>query len=206
MKIGLLGTGTIARVLGNGWARAGHEVVLGSRRPAASVAGRSVVSLDEAVRTSEVVVFAVPHAAVREIVAAVGPSNFSGRTVVDVTNIYTSDFEWAYGFSTSGAEELQRAAPRARVVKAFNTVFAEHLESGKVGGEPATTFVAADDANAKATVLRLARDLGLDPIDAGELRRARYLEAAGLLLLHLAIKQRLGGGIGLQIRREAPRS
>ena len=91
--------------------------------------------------------------------------------MVDVTNALDKQMNWALGYSTSGAEELQKKLPKARVVKAFNTVFAQHMDSGRLDGEPLTAFAAGDDATAKADVLE--REIGFAAVDAGPLRNAR---------------------------------
>jgi hypothetical protein len=91
---------------------------------------------------------------------------------------------------SSAAEELAQSAPGARFVKAFNTTFAGTLSEGRVAGPPLDVFIAGDDPDAKATVAGLARDGGLNPIDAGPLKRARELEAMGLL--HVTLQGSLG--------------
>jgi predicted dinucleotide-binding enzyme len=123
----------------------------------------------------------------------------SGKVVVDITNPVNDTMD---GLVTpadgSAAQELAAAAPGARVVKAFNTTFAGTLTEGEVAGEPLDVFIAGDDDEAKATVAQLARDAGLRPIDAGPLKRARELEAAGLL--HMTIQERLGSGFGSALK------
>jgi predicted dinucleotide-binding enzyme len=83
-------------------------------------------------------------------------------------------------------------------VKAFNTTFAGTLIAGEVSGTPLDVFVAGDDDDAKATVAGLVKDGGLTAIDAGPLKRARELEAAGLL--HMAIQGPLGTGFGSALK------
>ena len=95
-----------------------------------------------------------------------------GKVLVDVTNALTADYQLALGYSTSGAEELQKKHPRTRVVKAFNTVFAPHMDTGHVKGQQLTAFAAGDDAGSKNTVLQIARDIGFDAVDAETLMPA----------------------------------
>ena len=76
-----------------------------------------------------------------------------------------------------------------RVVKAFNTVFAQHMDSGRLGDKPLTAFVAGDDASAKTSVLELAREIGFDAVDAGPLKNARLLEPLALLNIQLGYVQ-----------------
>ena len=121
--------------------------------------------MNDAARWSEIVFVAVPFAAIDDVVKTAAAA-FEDKTVVDVTNALDANMNLALGFTTSGAEELQ---------KVFNKVFAAHIETGRVGGQALTTFVASDDAAAKGAVLELARDIGFDPVDAGALKNARHL-------------------------------
>jgi predicted dinucleotide-binding enzyme len=78
--------------------------------------------------------------------------------------------------------------PKARVVKAFNTVFEQHMDSGPFGGKPLTAFVGGDDSGAKKPVLDLARGIGVDALDAGPLKNARLLEPLALFNIHSATR------------------
>ena len=94
---------------------------------------------------------------------------------------------------------MPRARARgARVVKAFNTTFAGTLSEGQVAGQALDVFLAGDDEDAKATVAKLVRDGGLNAIDAGPLKRARELEAAGLL--HMTLQGSLGTSYGSALK------
>jgi predicted dinucleotide-binding enzyme len=135
---------------------------------------------------------------VREVVKVLGAAA-DGKVVVDVTNVLGPNMEMAVGFSTSGAEELQKLLPKARVVKAFNTVFAVNQSTGRVGKEQLSAFVAGDDAKAKQTVLQLAADIGFDPVDAGPLKSARYLEPMAMLMMQLGFSLKLGTSIGYKL-------
>jgi 8-hydroxy-5-deazaflavin:NADPH oxidoreductase len=99
---------------------------------------------------------------------------------------------------SSAAQELAASAPKARVVKAFNTIVANTLGEGQVEGQPLDVFIAGDDDNAKETVAKLAQEGGLRPIDAGPLKRARELEAAGLM--HMGVQGALGTGFGSALK------
>ncbi|MCB1488729.1 MAG: NAD(P)-binding domain-containing protein [Bauldia sp.] len=198
MNISILGTGNMASGLAVLFAKAGHAVTLGSRKPAeAETVARALdhgiagAGLAEAAGRSDLVVLAVPYSAAAEVLAAAG--DLTGKTVVDISNPMTADFSGlAIGLTTSAAEEIQKLVPGAKVVKAFNTVFAQVLQAdGKVAGHPATVFIAGDDADARATVARVAAEAGLTPLEVGGLSAARYLEpVAGLNIT-------LGYGLGL---------
>jgi predicted dinucleotide-binding enzyme len=118
---------------------------------------------------------------------------------VDVTNAITPEMKLALGFTTSGAEELQKKLPGAHVVKAFNTDFASTMDSGEAKGEQVAAFVASDDDRAKEIVLEIAEDIGFDPIDAGPLENARLLEPLAMLNIQLGHKLGLGSDSGIKV-------
>ena len=182
-KIGFIGKGNVGTALAKGLQRAGHEV---------RAVGKDKAALRDVVGGADVVFLAVPFAALDEVVKSAGAA-LDGKIVVDVTNALGPDMRLAVGFSTSGAEELQKKLPKSRVVKAFNTLFARFMETGHRGDEALSAFVAGDDAAAKRTVLELARDIGFDAVDSGPLAHARYLEPMAVLNIQLAI-----GGMGWQ--------
>jgi predicted dinucleotide-binding enzyme len=84
-------------------------------------------------------------------------------------------------------------------VKAFNTVFAQNQSVGRIGNEKLTLFVAGDDAKAKQTVMQLGADIGFDPVDAGKLKAARYLEPMGMLMISLGYGLGMGTKIGYKL-------
>ena len=190
MKIGIIGKGHVGNALATGLSLAGHEIKFGHRDPEEPVA--------EAAKWGEVIIFAVPHDAVADVAEAVG-SAADGKVLVDVTNAIGDNMGLAVGFSTSAAEELQKMLPKARVVKAFNTVFAPNQSKGRLGGEQLTLFVAGDDASAKETVMRFGREIGFDSVDTGPLKSARYLEPMAILLINMGYGLGMGTGIGFRL-------
>jgi predicted dinucleotide-binding enzyme len=136
-------------------------------------------------------VLAVPFDAAERI-AAEHADALAGRAVVDVSNpVDFSTFDaLIVPPGSSAAEQIAAAAPRAHVVKAFNTTFAGNLAEGHAGGMPLDVFIAGDDPAAKEAVVELAESAGLRPIDAGPLRRARELE--GFQFLHMTLQPQLG--------------
>lgn len=187
-KIGVIGNGNVGGALERGLTRAGFEV-------------QSTGKDDAAVRRigawADTIILAVPYVAVPETLRALGP--IDGKIVVDATNALTPDFQLAVGFTTSGAEELQRAAPTAKVVKAFNTLFAQHMDSGRVKDQRLTALVASDDADARKHVAALASAIGFDAVDAGPLRNARWLESLGYLNIQLGYTLGMGPDIGFTL-------
>jgi hypothetical protein len=190
MKIGIIGKGNVGTAIAAGLSRKGHEIKFGHRDPKEPVA--------EAAKWGEVIILAVPHNAAADTAREVG-SAADGKTVIDVSNALTENMELAVGFTTSAAEELQKKLPRAHVVKAFNTVFAQNQSVGRIGNEQLTLFVAGDDAKAKQTVMQLGADIGFDPVDAGPLKAARYLEPMGMLMINLGYGLGMGTKIGYKL-------
>ena len=188
-KIGIIGDGNVGSALARGLGRAGHEV---------RSVGNDKGAIREAASWGDVVLLAVPFGAIDDVVRDAGEA-LAGKTVVDVTNALDANMDLAVGFRTSGAEELQKKLPKARVVKAFNTVFAQYMDSGRLGDKPLTAFVAADDAGAKQTVLELARGIGFDAVDAGPLKNARLLEPLALLNIQLGYGLGMGTQIGFKL-------
>jgi 8-hydroxy-5-deazaflavin:NADPH oxidoreductase len=189
-KIGIIGKGNVGKAIEAGARRAGYEV---------RMIGRGGGVKDTAA-WADLLVVAVPHVVLDAVAAELGTSA-NGKPVVDVTNLVTREGTLAVGFSTSGAEELQKKLPGAKVVKAFNTVFAPSMSTGKAKGTALFLPVAGDDAKAKEAVLQLARDIGFDAVDAGPLSNARLLEPFGFLNIQLGyvINKGMGTGIGFAL-------
>ena len=121
------------------------------------------------------------------------------KSLSALTNDNGDDMKLAIGCSTSAAEELQKRLPKTRVVKAFNTVFAANQSTGKLGAEQLSLFVAGDDLKAKQKIMRLGKDLGFDPVDAGPLKSARYLEPMAILMINLGYALGMGNKLGYNI-------
>ena len=190
MKIGIIGKGNVGTAIAVGLTRAGHQVKHGHRDPKEPVF--------EAAKWGEVIFLAVPYENVQDAVEIIG-SAADGKILVDVTNVIGEGMTLAVGFSTSGAKELQKLVPKARVVKAFNTVFAQNQSTGHLDKEQLTLFVAGDDDAAKQTLMRLGKDIGFDPVDAGPLRSARYLEPMAMQLINLGYVLGMGTKIGIKL-------
>jgi len=199
MKVGIIGTGNMGSGLGKLWAAQGHEVMFGSREPdRAKALARSTAgnvqggSYAEAAAFGDSVLLAVPWQGVEESVAACG--SLSGKILIDCTNPMTPDYmQLVVGHGTSGAEEIAKMASGARVVKAFNHIYAQIIHSGpQFGNRKANVFIAGDDAEAKQTVANLIRDIGFEPVDSGPLQNARYIEPLAELCVQLAYAQGMG--------------
>jgi 8-hydroxy-5-deazaflavin:NADPH oxidoreductase len=151
--------------------------------------------VDETAKWADLLNLAIPFSAMDEV-AKVIREGVRGKTVVDVTNILGPNVKVP---ATSGAKELQMKIPEAKVVKAFNTVFAENMEKGHAANEQITLFIAGDDQGAKKQVPQLGNDIGFDPVDVGPLDAARNLESLGGLIVQIGYGQGLGRNIGVKI-------
>jgi predicted dinucleotide-binding enzyme len=190
MKIAILGKGNVGTALGTGLKRSGHEIKYGHRDIKEPVR--------DAAEWGEVIIFAVPHDSTKDVAKQLG-SAADGKVVIDVTNPVGQNWDLTIGLTTSAAEELQKLLPRARVVKAFNTVFAQNQSTGKIGKEQLSAFIAGDDEKAKKTVMQLARNIGFDTVDTGPLKSARYLEPMAILIMGLAFSLNMGTKIGFKL-------
>ena len=191
MDVAIIGSGNVGGALAASMARAGHAITISSNdrteaeQVAASTGARLVESNREAVQGADVTIVAIPPDAFADLAAELRDA-LSGKTVVDVANRPTPDP--AREGCTSHAEEFQASVPDARVIKAFNTVFAARQAQPDLAGVRADGFVAGDDEQAKDGVLTLVGSIGLRPLDAGPLVVARTLEGMGWLHITLAMR------------------
>ncbi len=203
MKIAIIGTGNVGSALAKGFAKSRHEIHVGSRNTERKRhQGLLVESSKKAAEWSEITVLAVPHSAAAEVIGSIGPETLRGKVLLDVSNALGPDMNLAIGFTTSAAEEIAKMAPGAMVVKAFNTVFAQNQSTGRLGSERLTLFVAGDDRGAKEKIMALGEEIGFEPIDAGPLRAARYLEPMGVQLIKLGYENKMGPSIGYRLVRQ----
>tara|TARA_R110000850_G_scaffold133744_1_gene254879 strand:- start:1291 stop:1869 length:579 start_codon:yes stop_codon:yes gene_type:complete len=170
MKIAIIGNGNVGSGLANVLSKTQHQV--GTFGRADDVAN--------AVNEADIVILATPYGAAAELAEQ---ADFTGKIVIDVSNPVTEDFSaLQLGTTTSAAEAIAALVPGAFVVKAFNTIFAQHYAGDlKLDGQPLQTFVAADDETARDTVKTLAAEAGFEPVDVGPLSTARQLEPLGFL-------------------------
>jgi len=215
MKVGILGSGEVARSLGMGFATLGHEVKLGTRRPdqpdlvnwaTETHPKGSVGSFGDAAEFGELLVVATRGVANAEAVRAAGIPHFDGKVVIDATNpLVLSEHApptLAIGHSTSAGEELQRLLPKARVVKAFNTIGNASFFRPTFPGGPPDMFLCGNDAAAKQVVTTVLREFGWPTvIDTGGIEGARELESLCVLWVKTALS--LGNwNIGFKVLRK----
>jgi 8-hydroxy-5-deazaflavin:NADPH oxidoreductase len=189
MKVGILGTGDVAKALGRGFVALGHEAKLGSRTANNEAAAgwakdlgskASAGTFADAAAFGDLVVLATLGSANQSAIEMAGRENFKGKIVIDSTNplnMATFPPTLAVGHTDSGGEQVQRLLPEARVVKAFNTVGNAHMFRPTFAGGPPDMFICGNDDAAKKTITSLLGDFGWGTIDIGGIEGSRYLEA-----------------------------
>jgi 8-hydroxy-5-deazaflavin:NADPH oxidoreductase len=189
MKIGIIGSGNIGATAAKLFANAGHEVAISNSRGPESLtsvvnsigANVKAKSVEDAIKFGEVILLAIPWRKRQEL-----PSSklFDGKIVIDAMNPYSENFEIIdLGNSTSSEEVLKQIPSSSHLVKAFNTIYYEHLGTR---GDPNLSkeqrfaiFVAGDDTDTKATVSKLIEDIGFAAVDTGSLREGGRKQQPG---------------------------
>ncbi len=174
MNIGIVGSGNIGRALGLAWAKRGHRILWSfshDQRKLEALAtqsgnGSRATKPYEAVSLSEVVLFAAPWTQLDEAIKQIG--RFDGETVIDATNPYVDEQMHVQDFEDGSSSEcVAKKMPGAKVVKAFNTLRAQTLETR--AGQGLVVFMAGDYPLMKAKVGKLIEDAGFVAFDVGPL-------------------------------------
>ena len=187
--ISIIGSGSMAAAIAGRAVKAGHTVEVVGRDPAKARAladklpAGATTGTYGAAPAGDIVILAVPYSAAAAVVADFGKA-LAGKVIIDVTNPFAPDLSGLVTpHGSSGAEETAKGLPvGANVVKAFNTIFGHVLAKGG----RLDAFIAADDAQAKASVSTFLESLALRPLDVGGLHMAQTLEALGLMMIGLA--------------------
>ena len=217
MRVGIIGSGGVAQNLGAGFLAKGHEVVIGTRDPKASLAKTApdamgtppisawlkanpkakVVTMAEAAKHGEVVVLAVHGQNIAEAVKNAGPDNLAGKLVLDTSNPLEFGANGAHKPKTipdSCMQVAQRAAPKARLVKAWNCTPGHLMVNPKTPGG-GDQFICGDDAKAKEQAAKILKDFGWGVADVGDASMAPYVEGMGLAVINQAVKSNDWGWI-----------
>ena len=207
MKVGIIGSGNMGSGLARSIARAGHEVLLTGRdlgkaeKVAKEIGPKArAVPLAEVGKGTDVLIAATPAGSQADALRSAG--DLKGKIVIDIANPLKPDFSGlSVGHTTSFAEELAKAIPGAKLVKAFNTVFAQVLSEGPDFGEGlrAAAYYCGDNEGAKKLVHVLIESMGFDAIDSGPLENARYLEPLGFLNIWFGYNAKRGTNIALNL-------
>jgi hypothetical protein len=193
MKIGVIGSGDVARTLASGFLKHGHTVTIGTREPAKLTAwaqqnpnGR-VGSFADAARFGELAVLAVKGTVAIEAVKLAGPANLEGKPLIDACNPIADapPVNGVLKFFTSGddslMERLQREFPRVRFVKAFSSVGNACMVNPQFAGGKPTMFICGNDDAAKKIVTEILNQFGWETADMGKVEAARAIEPLCIL-------------------------
>ena len=200
-SISIIGAGNIGSAVAGLAVKAGAstQVLVRDASKASNLSGVDVAQIGSPL-TGDIVVLALPYAAIDEVIATYGAQAFAGKVVVDPTNpLDFTTLDSLVPAGSSAAAELAVRLPDAHVVKA---VFAAVLASGTIGARPATVLAASDSAEAKAGLRSFVEAAGLAWADAGELKRAERMEALGALNIALGVTEQVGWTGGLAVVSE----
>jgi predicted dinucleotide-binding enzyme len=211
MRVGILGSGLMGGKLGTIWARAGHEVVFSYARSAEKLKklardakGKARAGTPrEAAQDADALLLAVHWSRFDDVLKQAG--DLSGKVIVTCSlPMNADDTDLVIAHTSSGAEELAKKVPKARVVSAFGTVPSEVLfgvfDARRKAKRPSLVYC-GDDKKAKGVAVELIRDTGFDPVDAGPLRIARYTEPFTLLIARLAYEGKGGPELAYRFER-----
>ncbi|MBD2071299.1 NAD(P)-binding domain-containing protein [Leptolyngbya sp. FACHB-671] len=211
MKIGIIGSGNMGRSLGILWAEQGHEVFFGART---AEKGQAIVAIagentqggtnDQAAAFGDVLLYTIRGVDPAEVLTSTDV--LAGKILIDCNNQEIPE-GFAYPpITQSLAEKLAGEVPQAKVVKAFNTMAQELFELAPepLKSHSVSVFVAGDDESARQTVMQLVQDIGFNPLDCGELRRARLIEGLGDFIRLLIIGQQMGAYATISVHSFPP--
>jgi predicted dinucleotide-binding enzyme len=201
MKVGIIGSGDVGRILAAGFAAKGHEVVLGARDAGKAATDpklsawtkanprAKVATFADAARHGEVLVLCVHGANVAEAVAQAGPANLAGKLVLDTTNPLEFGPKGAHlpkSIPDSCLQVAQRAAPKAHFVKAWNCTPGHLMVDPRQG--PGDQLICGDDAEAKEQAAAILKGFGWNVRDVGDSSMAPYVEGTALAVINWAAK------------------
>ena len=187
--------------MGTAWRNRGHAATVGVRDPddPKHAPLGAVETNESATAVADVGVLCTPWHGTQASVQGCG--DLGGKVLIDCTNPLTPDFAaLEVGLATSGAEEVAKWAPGARVCKAMNQIGAPMMDGPQLPGEP-VMFICGDDDSAKSVTAGLVSELGFETVDIGDLTLARLLEPYGLLWIHLALRRGFGTNFGFGLLR-----
>lgn len=193
MRVGVLGSGGVAKTLAAGFLKHGHAVMVGSRSPeklaewTAANPGARAGTFAEAAAFGEMVVLAVNGNAAESALRMAGAENLKGKPVMDATNPIADAppvngvLQFFMGVNDSLMERLQKEFPEAHLVKAFNSVGMAHMVNPEFAGGKPTMFICGADAGAKKTVADISEQFGWEVADMGGAEAAGAIEALCVL-------------------------
>ncbi|MBI1298972.1 hypothetical protein GC175_28920 [bacterium] len=195
MEIGIIGAGNIGSTLGQKWTAAGHTVLYGVRNPADAKFDElrrsgAVVSVGEAANAGEVIVLALPGAAVISF-AAEHATALAGKVIIDAANNVG-------GVEMNSLDVLAKAIPSAQLVRGFSTLGWENFADAQIDGVQVDLFYCGDAA-AQATTEQLITDVGLRPVYVGGIETVGVVDGMARLWFALAFGQKQGRRIAFKL-------
>ena len=193
MKVGVLGSGDVAKVLGAGFLKHGHEVVMGTRTAAKLAEWQKqnpkgkVGSFADAAKFGELVVLAVKGNAAAEVLLAAGSKNLDGKPIIDATNPIADApptngvLKFFTHLDESLMERLQQEFPTVHFVKAFNSVGSVLMVNPQFKAGKPTMFICGNDESAKRIVNGVLEQFGWETTDMGKVEAARAIEPLCML-------------------------
>jgi 8-hydroxy-5-deazaflavin:NADPH oxidoreductase len=193
MKIGIIGSGSVAQTLASGFLKYGHEVTLGTREVekladfAKANPKAKIAAVADAAKFGAVIVLAVKGNVALKALENAGAANLAGKTVIDVTNPITDAppekgvLKYFTTFDDSLMEQLQRKFAEAHFVKAFNSVGSAAMVNPQFKGGKPSMFIAGNDTGAKKTVATILDQFGWEVEDMGGAEAARAIEPLCML-------------------------
>jgi 8-hydroxy-5-deazaflavin:NADPH oxidoreductase len=191
MNITILGTGNIGGTLGKKWAKSGHVIIYGARNPASekivslladTLRNARALPIPEAIAAGEIILFAIPWAAVSEI-AKENSAGLDGKILIDATNRFFAEPP------INNLSALQSAAPKAHYFRAFNSLGWEVFENPQYGETQADMFYSGPDNPARETMHELIAALGVRPIWVGDNDQIEIVDSLGALWVTLTFRQ-----------------
>jgi len=198
--VAILGNGVVGIALAKGFVDIGYQIVFGTRdargaksqAALAAVPGSRASSYADAAKVASLAVVALPWSGLKEGVQLAGDDNLAGKLVIDASN--PLDFSsgapvLAVGYTDSAGETVQRLLPKARVVKAFNTItFALMVRPKFADGTP-DMFIAGNDPAAKTEVASILKQFGWRvPVDVGDIKASRLIEPLAMIVITYGVR------------------
>ena len=195
MKIGIIGSGIVGRVLGTAFLKEGNEVMLGTRdmnktevqKWAAENSGGKTGAFDTTAKFGEIIVLAIAGYAAEDAIKLAGIENFTGKPVIDTTNPLSAEppvngvLQFFTANNESLMERIQKVLPKAGIVKAFNSVGNVFMYKPDFNGVKPTMFICGNDEDAKKTVTKILDSFGWETEDMGKAEAARVIEPLCIL-------------------------
>ncbi len=194
MKIGIIGSGIVGRVLATAFLKEGHQVILGTRNiekeevlkwKAANPSG--LIGNFSTAAAADIIVLATGGSVTESAIQLAGVENFAGKLVMDATNPIADKppvngvLQFFTDLNESLLERLQKIIPQAKLVKVFNSVGSAHMYKPNFNGQQPTMFICGNDEEAKKTVTQILTAFGWETADMGMVEAARAIEPLCIL-------------------------